>query len=75
MNISASTTYYKILIVSEIFSKTFGPFWTPNLKGQPVLLDIVRKALSFETFFAQQVFRNSLPFSSYLYKKYLGAKL
>ena len=68
-NSSASYTYYKLLIVKKIHLKDLWPFLTPNLKGQPLLFDIARKVLSFQTFSVLQVFRNSWSFLRYFRKK------
>ena len=63
----------KIFIDKKLFLKDFGPFLTPHLRGQPLLFDIGRKIVKFQTIFIQQMFRNSLPFFSYSEKYILGA--
>ena len=56
---SALYTYDKLLTGKKICLKDFWPFLIPNLRGQPLLLGITRKVLSFQTCFVLQVFRNS----------------
>ena len=63
----------KIFIDKKLFLKDFGPFLTPHLRGQPLLFDIGRKIVKFQTIFIQQMFRNSLPFFSYSEKYISGA--
>lgn len=48
----------------------FRPFFTPNLKSQPILLDIKRNVRWSHTYFVQKVFRNSLSLSVYLKRSF-----
>ena len=68
LNCYCSICLYKMFTSKKIFLKDFGPFLTPDLRGQPLFLGTGRKVLKFQKTFVQQVFRNSKPFLSYLEK-------
>ena len=66
-------TYHKIFYSKKLSSKDFRALSAPNLKGQPLFLDLKWKLVSIQTHFVQQVFRNSVPFWRYLERVVLGA--
>ena len=73
MNNFASVMYHKILIIKELKMKDFWPLWAPNLRSQPILLDIKRKVLWFQRLFVLHLFRDFFSFRRYALYKYLGA--